>query len=195
MNALGRGLRAAVARVVGGEPTGADVDPRSAVLDAIARIRHDQAAIEAQLGGAIVDAATLERAVGDQQRVLHEAGIEIRDALVAAERAADRAAAEGSDADAVPYRLAADGFGVQLRVLRATMSQLDRLHGGAADNLELTRRLLRESADALDRALRAEIELLERIERLDRERVIAATRRRPGGTNHVAGPDQPGGPG
>ncbi len=188
MSVLGRRVRAAMSRAAGsGDTGGHGTDPRGSVLAAITRIRRDQAAVEARLGAATVDAAMLDRAVDDQRHVLHDASIQIRDAGGAAERAAERAFVEDGEAAAAPYRMAADGFGVQLQAMRATISQLDRLHGGAAANLDRTRALLRESAQSLDRALRAEVELLDRIERLDRERVIAATHRR-----HR---DQPGEPG
>jgi hypothetical protein len=144
---------------------------RSGIVDAIGRLRRDQRAVESRLGTAFVDAASLQRALADQRRLLDAAREQIRQAHAAARRAAEGAAVDGGDVAAAPYRLAADGFVAQLRVVEATAAQLDRLGAGASDNLEQARRVLRESAASLDRALRAEVGLLSRVERLDRERL------------------------
>lgn len=157
-----------------GDPDG---DARDRLVDAISRIRRDQRAVEVSLGAAIVDAATLDRALRDQRGLLSAAAQQIAEARAVAQRAADGAAADGGDVAAAPYRLAVDGFAAQLRVVQASGAQLDRLGAGAADNVGQTRRLLRESAASLDGALRAEMDLLARLDRLERERMIAETRR------------------
>lgn len=155
-----------------------DEGARDRLIDAISRLRRDQRAVEASLGAAIVDAATLGRALRDQHQLLDEAVAQIADARAVAQRAADSAAADGGDAAASPYRLAADGFAAQQRVVEASGAQLERLGAGAAENVERTRQLLRASAASLDAALRAEVDLLARLERLDRERTIADLNRR-----------------
>ena len=151
--------------------------PRDAVVTAIAGLRRDQAELDARLGVAVVDTAVLTWAVHDQRRLLDEAAGQIRDATAAAQAAADEAAADGGEPAAAPYRQAAAGFAAQQELVRAGRAQLERLTGGAEQNLERTRQLLRDSAASLDRALRAEVELLGRLEHLDRQRVIARMRR------------------
>lgn len=153
-----------------------------AVVVAIDRIRRDQAEIESRLGVTHVDAAVLHRAVRDQQRLLAAAHRQIADARMAAQDQERAAAGDGDSAAAAAYRQAVDGFGRQLDVVQATRAQLERLVGGATQNLERTHALLRDSAASLDAALRAEVELLGRLERLHRERVIAETRHRAGGS-------------
>jgi hypothetical protein len=157
-----------------GDPDG---DARDRLVDAISRIRRDQRAVEASLGVAVVDAATLDRALRDQRELLDAAAQQIADARAVAQRAADGAAADGGDVAAAPYRLAVDGFAAQQRVVEASGAQLERLGSGAADNVARTRQLLRESAASLDGALRAEVDLLARLERLERDRTIAETHR------------------
>jgi hypothetical protein len=154
-----------------------DGSARDRLVDAISRIRRDQRAVEASLGAAVVDAATLDRALRDQRQLLDAAAQQITDARAVAQRAADGAAADGGNAAAAPYRQAVDGFTAQLRVVEASGAQLDRLGAGAAENVARTRQLLRESATSLDSALRAEVDLLARIERLDRQRAIAELKR------------------
>jgi hypothetical protein len=155
-----------------------DGEARDRLVDAISRIRRDQRAVEASLGVAVVDAATLDRALRDQRRLLDDAVAQIADARAVAQRAADGAAADGGETAAEPYRLAVAGFAAQLRVVEASGAQLERLGSGAAENVARTRQLLRQSAASLDGALRAEVELLARLERLDRERTIADLNRR-----------------
>jgi hypothetical protein len=154
-----------------------DGDARDRLVDAISRIRRDQRAVEASLGVAVVDAATLDRALRDQRELLDAAAQQLVEARALAQRAADGAAADGGDVAAAPYRLAVEGFAAQLRVVEASGAQLERLGTGAAENVARTRQLLRESAASLDGALRAEVDLLARIERLDRDRAIADLRR------------------
>lgn len=154
-----------------------DEGARDRLIDAISRLRRDQRAVEASLGAAIVDAATLSRVLRDQRQLLAEAIAQIADARSVAQRAADGAAADGGEAAAAPYRLAAGGFAAQQRVVETSGAQLERLGAGAAGNVEQTRQLLRESAASLDAALRAEVDLLARLERLDRERTIAEAHR------------------
>jgi hypothetical protein len=166
-------------RWFGGRRGRPDEGARDRLIDAISRIRRDQRAVEASLGVAVIDAATLDRALRDQRQLLDEAVSQIADARAVAQRAAESAAADGGEVAAAPYRLAVDGFAAQLRVVEASGAQLERLGSGAADNVAHTRQLLRESAASLDGALRAEVDLLGRIERLDRERAIADVRRRP----------------
>lgn len=146
------------------------------MVTAIARLRRDQAELDARLGASVVDAAVLTRAVHDQRRLLDEADAQIRDATAVAQAAADEAAAAGDEPAAAGYRQAVAGFAGQHEVVRASRAQLERLTGGAGQNLDRTRELLRVSAASLDRALRAEVELLGRLERLDRARVVARVR-------------------
>ena len=160
-------------RGFGGRGRDSDGGARDRLIDAISRIRRDQRAVEVSLGAAVVDAATLGRALRDQRRLLDTAVRQIADARATAQRAADDAAADGGEAAAAPYRLAVEGFTAQERVIEASGAQLQRLGTGAAENVAQTQRLLRESAASLDAALRAEVDLLARIERLDRERAIA----------------------
>jgi hypothetical protein len=168
-------------RGFGGRGREPDSGARDRLIDAISRIRRDQRAVEISLGAAVVDAATLDRALRDQRQLLAAAVKQIAEARAVAQRAADSAAADGGEVAAAPYRLAADGFAAQQQVVEVSGAQLQRLGSGAAENVAQTQRLLRESAASLDSALRAEVDLLARIERLDRERAIADLNR--GGQN------------
>ena len=165
-------------RGIGRRDRDADGGARERLVDAISRIRRDQRSVESSLGVAVVDAATLDRALRDERQLLDAAAKQIADARAVAQRAADGAAADGGEAAAAPYRLAVEGFAAQQRVVEAAGAQLQQLGKGAAQNVARTKQLLRGSAASLDGALRAELDLLTRIERLDRERTIADLNRR-----------------
>lgn len=163
----------------GGQPAGSGAGARAEIVDAIAHIRRDQLAVESRIGVAFADSAGLRRALRDQAHLLDRAARQIDAAYAAARAAAAVVAADGGDSAAAPYLQAVDGFAAQLRLVRATGAQLERIGAAAEADAERVGRLLRESAVSLDRALRAEIELLARLERLDRERAITRLTRRP----------------
>lgn len=180
MSALGRACRRLLGREPHDRPSAAD--PRSAVRQAIAHTRQQQAVLAAQAGKVFVERAEIEQALTSQHRVLVEAQEQIRQAMTLAQQAADDAHADGS-VDPVPYELTAAGLQTQLDVVDASVVQLQRLRDGASSNLANAQTMLRENTESLDRALRGEIGLLSQLERLERQRVIAEAvrrRRRPG---------------
>jgi hypothetical protein len=161
-----------------------DTNPRSAVLQAIAHTREQQARVSAEVAAVFVKRVSIERALQDQHAVLIGAAEQIGQAMAVAQRAAAGARADAG-ADARPFELTAQALQTQLDAVHASIAQLDQLRAGAQANVSTAQQMLRENASSLDRALRAEVRLLGRLERLERQRVIAEAMRRrqdPGST-------------
>lgn len=171
-------LRRAWRSLSGGQRGPAPPDLRAQLRQAIVRIREQQAEVGRQAGSAIVRQGQAEQAVRQQQLTLAQAEAQIRDAVAAAQRAADGAREDGGQAAAAPYQQTADGLRSQLAVVETARGQLERLRGDAVSNVAQAHVMLHENRASLDVALRAEVALLLRLERLERDRVIAEALRR-----------------